>query len=361
LETLSDLIPDSVYKTLTTHYRGKAAVVTGGASFIGSHLADALLELGASVKVLDDFSSGRSENLPPNAKLEVLKLDVLNSADVRSQITGDFDVVFHLAAVHGGRGFIESQQAAIMQNFALDFNVFSASAQAGVARIVHASSACAYPVGNQSSTTDLQLLRESLAGFDQPSKSDPDGAYGWVKLMGEYQLEKICETSQKSSGASARIFTAYGERENESHAAIALIAKSLFQMDPYPVWGSGQQTRNFTYVADTVTGLLLLGMGDAVNRFDVFNVGTSNHITVIGFIEEVNRQLGWSPKEFDLQLDKPIGVASRASDNSKMMSRFSWAPSTSIEEGIGRTLRWYENLKSRPSTVAELEAKLNAR
>jgi UDP-glucose 4-epimerase len=248
-----------------------------------------------------------------------------------------------------------------MENFALDFNVFTASAKAGVSRIVHASSACAYPVGNQSSTTDLQLLKESLAGFDRPEKSDPDGAYGWVKLMGEYQLERICETSSKSSGASARIFTAYGERENESHAAIALIAKSLFQMDPYPVWGSGQQTRNFTYVADTVTGLLLLGMDDDGNRFDVFNVGTSNHVTVMGFIEEVNKQLGWSPRKFDLQLDKPMGVASRASDNSKMMSRFSWAPSISIEDGIRRTLQWYENLESRPSTVAELEAKLNAR
>jgi UDP-glucose 4-epimerase len=361
LKTIGGLVPEAIYTRLKNNYSGKSAVVTGGASFIGSHLTDALLELGASVKVLDDFSSGRKENLTPHANLQVVELDVLNAESVKAELTSDFDVVFHLAAVHGGRGFIESQQAAIMENFALDFNVFSAAAKAGVGRIVHASSACAYPVSPQSSTTDLNLLFEGLAGFDNPEKSDPDGAYGWVKLMGEYQLERICETSEKSSGASARIFTAYGERENESHAAIALIAKSLLKMDPYPVWGSGQQTRNFTYVADTVTGLLLLGLEDKGSRFDVFNVGTADHVTVMAFIEEINQQLGWSPIKFDLQLDKPMGVASRASNNSKMMSKFAWAPGISIQEGIKRTLAWYTELDSRPSTISELEAKLNAR
>ncbi len=359
--SISEYIPEGIHKSLKTRYSGKSVVVTGGASFIGSHLTDALLELGASVKVIDNFSSGKKENLHSDSNLKVLEIDVLNSEAIRAEVTSDFDMVFHLAAVHGGRGFIESQQSAIMENFALDFNIFSAASKAGVERIVHASSACAYPVSPQSSTSDLNLLAEDLAGFDHPEKSDPDGAYGWVKLMGEYQLERICETSAKSSGASARIFTAYGERENESHAAIALIAKSLLKMEPYPIWGNGQQTRNFTYVADTVTGLLLLGLEDKDSRFDVFNVGTADHITVMEFIEEINRQLDWSPNEFDLQLDRPMGVASRASNNTKMISKFSWAPGISIELGIRRTLDWYNELDSRPSTISELEAKLNAR
>ena len=361
MKSIANLIPEEIYSRLISHYSGKSVVATGGASFIGSHLVDALLELGASVKVIDNFSSGKKENLNPDSNLKVLELDVLDAEAIRAEVTSDFNAVFHLAAVHGGRGFIESQQAAIMENFALDFNVFSSASKAGVGKIVHASSACAYPVSSQSSTTDLNLLSEGIAGFDHPEKSDPDGAYGWVKLMGEYQLERICETSAKSSGASARIFTAYGERENESHAAIALIAKSLLEMDPYPVWGSGQQTRNFTYVADTVTGLLLLGLEDKDSRFDVFNVGTADHITVMAFIEEINRQLSWSPIEFDLQIDRPMGVASRASNNTKMMSKFSWAPDISIEKGIERTLDWYKELDSRPLNILELEAKLNAR
>ena len=107
--------------------------------------------------------------------------------------------------------------------------------------------------------SDCPMLAEEQAGFDRPGNAFPEGAYGWCKLMGEFQLEQIANSALPSRGAAARIFSAYGERENESHAVIALIAKAALRLDPFPVWGTGRQVRNFTYVADTVTGLLLLG------------------------------------------------------------------------------------------------------
>ena len=115
------------------------------------------------------------------------------------------------------------------------------------------------------------LLKEANANFEEPGKAFADGEYGWAKLMGELQLRAFCKQFGHS-GIACRIFTAYGERENESHAVIALIAKAAARLDPFPIWGDGLQTRNFTYVQDTVTGIALAGAN--LDGFDVVNIGT---------------------------------------------------------------------------------------
>ena len=346
---------------LNTAFEGANVVVTGGASFIGSHLVDALLELGANVLVLDNFTSGKKENLGTHSKLRVVAADLENLYTARGQIDSSMDYVFHLAAVHGGRGFIESKQPEMMENFALDFNVFSSAAKAKVKSIVNTSSACAYPVGLQHSETSRMLLEETSANFLQPEKSFPDGAYGWTKLMGEYQLATICSRGSQTKGRSARVFTAYGERENESHAAIALVAKSMLELDPFPIWGSGQQTRNFTYVSDTITGLMLMATDASDLQFDVFNVGTQEHVTVFDLVKEIHRQLSFEPSNYEFQTDKPAGVGSRAASNFKIQDTFGWQPTVDVAVGIKRTIEWYLAYPGRVTSVSELDEKLNAR
>ena len=156
------------------------------------------------------------------------------------------------------------------------------------------------------------LLKESDANFDDSGKAFADGEYGWAKLMGELQLQAFCK--QKGiSGVACRIFTAYGERENESHAVIALIAKAAARLDPFPIWGDGLQTRNFTYVQDTVTGLALSGA--VLENFEVINVGADTHQPIIlELLEEIFGFVVWRPKTIERQLDKPVGVKSRAAD-----------------------------------------------
>lgn len=345
---------------METHYDGKRVVVTGGASFIGSHLVDRLLELGAIVSIIDDFSSGLRSNLT-SSEVKVIELDLASSPDeVKEVISSEApNILFHLAAIHGGRGFIETFGSQMLTNLCIDNNVFEASIQSGVGMIVHASSACAYPVGLQDSSEDLGYLTEDQAGFATAGQAYPDGVYGWVKLIGELQLATLA--SSETRGRSARIFTAYGERENESHAAIALIAKSLMKLDPFPIWGDGNQTRNFTHVSDTVEGLLLLGSDTRSISYDVFNLGSDTHIRVIDFVREVHSQLGWSPSTYDFQCDKPVGVASRAADNKKIIETFGWSPSLTITEGIGRTIDWYRNKPERPRTIEDLDKLLMAR
>ena len=339
---------------LRPKYINRNVIVTGGASFIGSHLVDALLDLGARVTVVDDFSSGSRCNLQiGHASLNVVEIDLSDSLPIN--LFQDVDCVFHLAAIHGGRGFIETNPSRMLKNLIIDNNVFMAAKDSGVQSVVFASSACAYPVGLQESSSERNFLSESRAGkMDEDAM--PDGLYGWTKLIGEYQLEKIF-LGTTSVCRAARVFTAYGERENESHAAIALIAKSLLKLDPFPVWGDGNQTRNFTYVTDTVAGLISLGSEENPG-FQICNVGTNQHITVNEFISVVFELCGWSPQEIDYQTSKPVGVASRSSDNSKIEEMFNWSPKVSISEGVSKTVTWYAQLPTRPKTLMDLDQKL---
>lgn len=351
-------VKPELLNNLHNFYRGKHIIVTGGASFIGSHLVDRLIDLEAKVLVLDDLTSGKEVNLQKHKDLEFRKVDLSEREVTEIHIKGA-DVVFHLAAIHGGRGFIETFQKLMLTNLTIDNNVFNSAIKSGASMIVHASSACAYPVKTQSSTSDLFFLSESQSTIGEESDSNADGVYGWTKLMGEYQLKVLSD--EKAHGRSARIFTAYGERENESHAAIALIAKSLLKMDPFPIWSTGEQTRNFTHVSDTVFGLLLLGSDQRDISFDVCNIGTSSHIKVIDFIEEIFNQLSWRPEKIERQLDKPMGVASRASDNTKISALYGWEPTMSIESGIAKTLNWYRTLKDRPMDIQSLNERLISR
>lgn len=329
--------PEILDQVLPT-FSGRRVLVTGGASFISSHLVEALVVVGAEVRVVDDLSSGRLENLSAVRKDVDLQIGDLRDANVATKASQNQEIVVHLAAAHGGRGYIDSHPVECLENMSLDHNVFSAAVHAGVSKIVHASSACVYPTVLQASSEDRMQLAEDSAGFDKPGNAFADGAYGWAKLMGEFQLSAFVE-QYGIEGISCRIFTAYGERENESHAVIALIAKAVARLDPYPIWGNGKQTRNFTYVADTVTGMLLAARN--IKGFDVINVGTASHHSIEELMEVIFDCLEWRPSSIDRQLNMPVGVLSRAADCTKSDQMLGWSPSTSMEEGIARTVAWY--------------------
>lgn len=319
-------------------YRGRTVLVTGGASFIGSHLTELLLRAGARVTVADDLSSGSWENLADVIDdIRFLQGD-LRSPQIARQAAGGQEIVFHLAAMHGGRGYIETHPVECTNNMLLDHTVFAAAAAAAVEKIVFASSACVYPTNLQACDSERLLLKESDANFDEPGKAFADGEYGWAKLMGELQLRAFVK-QYGLSAVACRIFTAYGERENESHAVVALVAKAMARLDPFPIWGNGLQTRNFTYVQDTCTGLALAGA--RLSSFDVVNIGTDQHHTILQLLDEIFRAVGWQPMHIDKQLDKPVGVKSRAADLAKSRQQLGWTPRISLAEGISKTVAWY--------------------
>ncbi len=319
-------------------YGGRRVLVTGGASFIGSHLVELLVRSGARVRVVDDLSSGRRENLDGViGEVDFVRGD-LRADGVAASACVDREIVFHLAAAHGGRGYIESHPVECVNNMVLDHAVFAAAADAGASKVVFASSACVYPTTLQADESSRALLREEDATFDEPGKAFSDGEYGWAKLMGELQLRAFWK-QRRLSGVACRIFTAYGERENETHAVVALIAKAVLRLDPFPIWGTGEQTRNFTHVEDTVTGLALAGA--RLEGFQTINVGTSEHHTVLDLCEAIFAETGWRPAAIERQLDRPVGVKSRAADNARCRALLAWEPGVGLREGIARTVRWY--------------------
>lgn len=138
---------------------------------------------------------------------------------------------------------------------------------------------------------------------------------------------------------SCRLFTAYGERENETHAVIALIAKAFIRMDPYEIWGDGQQDRNFTYVGDIVDGMILAA--EKVENSSAVNIGTAEHIKIIDAVNMIFNEIRFTPQSISFNTSKPVGVFSRAADLTRTQEILNWEPTTTFEEGLRHTIKWY--------------------
>ena len=323
-------------------------LVTGGASFIGSHLVDSLLECGADVLVADDFSSGRLSNLEyplEEKRSEVWTWDdlIIKKGDLKDkcytrEVMKDVDIVFHLAASHGGRGYIQVHPAECCSNMILDQLVFEEATKAGVDRICFASSACVYPSYLQMEEGSSYLLKEKDADPFVRDKAFADLEYGWAKLMGEMAL-KAYHHQYDIKTSSVRIFTAYGPRENITHAIIALIAKTFIKLDPYEIWGTGEQDRNFTYVTDIVNSLLLAGK--KIEDGSAINAGRDDRITINQAVELIFDIVGWRPKKIKYDLSKPQGVSSRAADLTNARKFLGWEPETSYRDGFNKTIEWF--------------------
>ena len=337
------------------NWRGERILVTGGASFIGSHLVEELADRGADVRVADDFSSGRRENLTAvEAEIEILEGN-LKRQSFTEDATRDIDRLFHLAADHGGRGYISKHPANCATNMALDNIVFEAAVENGVERITYASSACVYPTDIQE---ERQRLSEEMVSFEERGGAYADETYGWAKLMGERSLQAFHE--QYGVDASVvRIFTAYGPRENETHAVVALIAKAFARQDPFEIWGDGQQTRNFTYVDDIVRALVLAN--ERITDVTPVNAGIRDYVSIETVAEAVFDYMNWHPEERSYLTEKPVGVKHRAADTGRVEELLDWQPEYTLQEGLAETIDWYVEVHDRQSVAAELDARLHER
>jgi UDP-glucose 4-epimerase len=153
--------------------------------------------------------------------------------------------------------------------------------------------------------------------------------------------------------SSVRIFTAYGPRENETHAIIALIAKVFIKMDPYLIWGTGEQDRNFTFVQDIVDAMLLAA--EKIEDGSPVNAGRDDRITINQAAELIFDIVGWRPKRIKHDLSKPQGVASRAADLTNARRLLGWEPRVSYREGFKKTVEWYFANKNEKDVKANLD------
>ena len=330
-------------------------LVTGGASFIGSHLVDALLERGATVRVVDDLSSGTLDNIQGHleaGRLEFIKADLREPGVARRAVEG-VNLVFHLAADHGGRGYVDLHQAGPASNLFLDGLVFWESQRAGVEKVVFASSGCVYPNFLQSDPQQEVYLTE-----DQVIPPyDADNMYGWAKLMAELTL-KAYHREHGLKAASCRYFTVYGPRGVENHAVIALIAKAFIGQNPFEVWGDGNQVRNWTYIGDIVRGTIMAA--EVIEDGTAVNLGTMERVRVMDAVEMVMEYTGHRA-EILLQPQMPTGPLNRVADNTLAKRLLGWEPQVPFREGLRRTVDWYWKTKDREQVRRILGHKLTER
>ena len=336
-------------------WKGQHVLVTGGASFIGSHLVDALVARGATVRVVDNLSSGRRENLATHLErgaIELVEGDLLDPSVADRAIRG-VGIVFHLAADHGGRGYVDLHQAACASNLLLDGIVFHACRKAGVDKVVYASSGCVYPNHLQTDVSRSLFLTEDMVG----PPFDADNMYGWAKLMGELTL-KAYQRDWGLRSASCRYFTVYGDRGHENHAVLAMIARAFVGQDPYVVWGNGEQIRNWTHVSDIVAGTILVA--ERIDDGTAVNLGTMERTRVIDAAQEVLRVTGHRAR-IEFHPEMPTGPLNRVADNALARRLLDWEPQVKFMDGLHRTIEWYFSSKQRDTVTATLEHRLTER
>jgi len=336
-------------------WKNKRVLITGGASFIGSHLVDKLVEKGASVTVVDNLSSGKIKNIAQHIRkkrLKFYKRDLRDTSVVEKVMKGQ-EFVFHLAADHGGRGYVDLHQAGPATNLLLDGNVFWHALNAKVKKVIYASSGCVYPIYLQRDTDKKIFLSEDMV----KSPYDADNMYGWAKLMGEFTLKAYYKECGLKS-CSLRYFTVYGPRGVENHAVIAMIARAFIKEDPFEVWGTGKQIRNWTYVDDIICGTILAA--EKIDNATPINLGTRERVRVVDAVREVLRYTGHKAKIRFLR-HMPTGPYNRVADNSLAKKLLGWQPKVSFYEGLHRTIDWYFSNEDKEKVKARLYKMLTER
>ena len=292
------------------------ALVTGGAGFIGSHLAELLLRQGHRVTVLDNLSTGRRENLrafAKNPRLRFHRVDIADARAIRPCFKG-IDWVFHLAALADIVPSIEKPLDYFRSNVEGTFSVLEAARTAGARRFVYAASSSCYGIPDKYPTSETAPVR-------------PQYPYALTKWMGE---QAVLHWGQiyKLPVVSLRLFNVYGPRSRTSGAYGAVFGVFLAQKlngKPFTVVGDGKQTRDFIYVTDVAKAFLTAATSSR-NR-EVFNVGFGRPVPVLRLVKLLGGPVTHVPK-------RPGEPDCTHADIRNIRRNLGWRPSVSFEEGV---------------------------
>lgn len=305
-------------------------LVTGGAGFVGSHIAAALAASGARVRVLDDLSTGHAENLEEiGGDIEFIR-GGLTEPDALERALRGVEVVFHEAAIpsvpRSVENPVETHRACVEGTFAL----LVAARNAGVRRVVYAASSSAY--GDQPTLPKVEEMRP-----------EPLSPYAAAKLVGEY----YCQVWSRVYGfetACLRYFNVFGPRQDPSSHYSGVISRfiSALASGGRPViYGDGEQSRDFTYVSNVVDGNLRAAESpQAVGR--VINVATGRQTTLNGLLEGLKKITGRTDVEAEYREPRLGDVRHSLADITRAREWLGYEPQVGLEEGLRHTLEWWK-------------------
>ena len=302
-------------------------LITGGAGFIGSHLADALLAKGYSVRVLDDLSTGKRSNLQlDDPRIELIEGDVADAALVAKVMVGCCAVA-HLAAVASVQASVDDPVRTHQSNFIGTLNVCEAMRQAGVKRVLFASSAAIYGNNGEGQSIDEDTAKAPLT----PYASD--------KLAGEYYLD-FYRRQHGLEPAVFRFFNIFGPRQDPSSpysGVISIFTERAMNRQPVSIFGDGEQTRDFVYVLDLVS-ILLQAVEASEPQSGAVNIGLSRSTSLNDLIAELGAATG-HPLTVNYLAPRQGDIRHSRANNARLLARFNLPEPTSIGNGLAQLIR----------------------
>ncbi len=334
----------------------KPMLITGGAGFVGRNVVRHVLKnkLTSKIWIVDNLFTGRhpDEWLPKDFKSEKTSEKVVEyhwgdfticfvNGDVRdffkdylnspfANYLPQFGDIIHLASIVGGRALIEGDPLLVATDLGIDAEMFLWAKEARPERILYASSSAAYPVQVQTKGAAV-ALQENLIEFGG-NLGVPDLTYGWSKLTGEY-LSRIAAQHYALHVTCIRPFSGYGEDQEPVYPVPAIAARAARREDPFVIWGSGDQGRDFVHIEDCVE-FMFLAM-ERISDGSGVNIG-SGVITTFKQLAQVFARLANYQPTIKPLTDKPAGVYSRYADMTLVMKILGWKPKISLEEGMSR-------------------------
>lgn len=298
--------------------------MTGGAGAIGSHLVATLLGRGDRVVVVDDLSSGHEDLVPKGA--ELVTGSVNDDATLERVIRRGTEVVFHLAALFANQNSVDHPEQDLMVNGLGTLKVFEAAARAGVSKVVYCSSSCVYGA--------RPLMTETAADLW------PDTPYAMTKLLGEHYA-RYAAAHLGLNIAVVRPFNSYGPHEypGQYRNVIPNFVALALRGRPLVVTGTGEETRDFTYVGDIVSGLLAVSEA-TTEPAEAFNLASGVETRILALAELVNElTANTAGIEFRPRRDWDH-VERRHADISKARERLGFQARTPLEDGLNHTVAW---------------------
>lgn len=315
---------------MKNYFKNKKILITGGAGFIGSNLANHLINIGAKVFVIDNLERGSKKNL--NNRVTFYKFDLRYKNKSLIKIFKNKDLVIHLASKVGGMNYYQLNQFEVMkENILIDNNVIELSIENKIQNFIYASSSHVYPPDLQSKNK-----RHILKEIDSRN-SEPIISYGWAKLIGEKQIEYVKERFRNS--IIARFVGIYGNNQDTNIQNGSVIPVLCFKSIKYPKYGyklltTGEEIRSYCHINDAIEAVKKILLKTKTRRFkaEIFNICSDENLTILEIAKKIAKKVNKSIKVKVIK--KKANLAVQICSNKKIKDLVGWKPKISFNTGL---------------------------